>query len=218
MKPKPVSQPTFPLVHPQVEEYLYRLTPEGDPVLKEMETLGVALDFPYVGPLVGHFLFQLTYCTKAKRVFEMGSGFGYSAYWFAKAVGKEGEVIFTEAAPENAARAKEFFRKGAVERRVKIEIGDALEIIDRYPGPFDLIFIDIDKQDYPTAFHKAFSKLRQGGLLIADNVLWFGRVLTGDRDPTTEGIREFTRLIYSKKNLFTTILPLRDGVSVSVKL
>ncbi len=205
------------LVHPRVEKYLYQLLPEEDALLKEMEAYGASLDFPMVGPLVGRFLFQLAFSIKAKYIFEMGSGFGYSAYWFAKAVPGDGKVVFTEGSPKLTEKAKNFFKKGEVEERIKVEVGNALEVIDRYPGPFDLIFIDINKEDYPVAFRKALPKLRKGGLLIADNILWFGKVMTRDRDATTEGIREFTRLIYETNGLFTTILPLRDGVSVSVK-
>jgi len=214
----PFSSPTLQLTHPRVEEYLYAQTPERDAVLKEMERFGTGLDFPMVGPLVGRFLFQLAFCTKARRIFEMGSGFGYSAYWFAKAVPEDGEVICTEGSPENASRAKTFFKKGGIEKKITFEVGNAIDIIDRYSAPFDIIFIDIDKESYPEAFHKALPKLRSGGLLIADNVLWFGRVVTGDRSSSTEGIREFTRLIYTTKGLFTTILPLRDGVSISIKI
>ena len=213
----PFSSSPLELVHPRVEDYLYALTPESDPVLKEMERFGRSLDFPMVGPLVGRFLFQLACCVKANRIFEMGSGFGYSAYWFAKAISKEGEVIGTEASSENAARAKAFFKKGGIEQKITFQVGNATDIINHHPGPFDIIFIDIDKESYPDAFHKALPKLRPGGLLIADNVLWFGRVVTGDRSPSTEGIREFTRLFYTTKGLFTTIVPLRDGVSISIK-
>ena len=213
----PFAPPSFELVHPRVEEYLETLTPREDPVLLEMERLGDKLQFPIVGPLVGRLLFQLALCMKAKKIFEMGSGFGYSAFWFAKALSEGGEVIGTEGSLENVSQAKKFFKKGGIEKRVKMEIGNALEIIDRTPGPFDIVFIDIDKQDYPAAFQRALPKLRRGGLLIADNVLWFGRVITGDRDATTEGIREFTRLIYNTKDLLTTVMPLRDGVSISIK-
>lgn len=205
------------LVHPRIEEYLYDLLPEGDSLPQEMERFGESLHFPMVGPLVGRFLFQLALLTKAKNIFEMGSGFGYSAYWFAKAVPEKGRVIFTDTSPELAKTARAFLKKGGLDKKVTFEVGDALHILERYPGPFDIIFMDIDKENYPLAFRKAFPKLRDGGLLIADNVLWFGRVVTGDQDPSTEGIREFTRLIYTTKGLFTTILPLRDGVSVSIK-
>jgi len=208
--------PSFELVDPRVEEYLKALLPEEETVLKEMEQFGESRNFPLVGPLVGRFLNQLATLVGATSIFEMGSGYGYSAYWFAKAL-SEGQVVLTEGSPELAQKAKAFLKRAGMEKKTKIEVGDALEIIDRYQGPFDLIFIDIDKEDYPKAFHKALPKLKQGGALVADNVLWFGRVISGDQDETTKGIREFTRLIYQTPGLRTTIVPLRDGVSISLK-
>lgn len=217
MLSKHFSQGTLELLHPKVEAYLGGLLPEASSLLKEMEAFGKKLNFPLVGPLVGRVLFQLASTSSAKRIFEMGSGYGYSAYWFAQALPGDGEVILTEGSQDLADQARLFLKRGNVEKKSRIEVGNALDIIERYDPPFDIIFIDIDKEDYPNAFEKAFPKLREGGLLIADNVLWSGRVVTGDTSPATEGIREFTRLIYQTQELFTTILPLRDGVSVSLK-
>src|SRR6267378_2173597 len=95
---------------------------------------------------------------------------------------------------------------------------DALKLIDEVEGQFDIIFNDIDKHQYPRAFRKAVPRLRRGGLLITDNALWSGKVLNHKPDSDTAGILTYNRLIYSSKELFTTIIPLRDGVSVSVKL
>ena len=207
------------LVHPDIEKYLYQLLPERDPVLREMESLGERMQFPLVGPLVGQFLYQLTLLTGAKRIFEMGSGFGYSAYWFAKALPERGEIILTEGSKELAQKAKDYLRRGGFEKKARFEVGDAIEILEETPGPFDLVFIDIDKEQYPEAFRKVLPKLRKGGILAADNVLWFGKVVDRrDRTAATEGIREFTKLIYESDGLVTTILPLRDGISVSVKV
>ena len=206
------------LVHPDIETYLYQLLPDRDPVLEEMESVGERMQFPLVGPLVGRFLHQLVLLSGAKRIFEMGSGFGYSAYWFAKALPERGEMVLTEGSKELAQKAQAYLKRGHLEKRVKIEVGDAIEILEETPGPFDLVFIDIDKAQYPEAFRKALPKIRKGGLLVADNVLWFGKVIDrGDRTEATEGIREFTRLIYGSEEFVTTIVPLRDGVSVSVK-
>ena len=205
------------LVNAEIEEYLYRLLPERDPVLQEMESFGRSLDFPLIGPLVGRFLHQLTLLSGIKTIFEMGSGFGYSAYWFAKALPEGGKIILTEGSQELSQKAREFLRRGGIEKKAAFEMGDAVQILERTAGPFDLVFVDIDKEQYPEAFRKALPKIRKGGILAADNVLWFGKVVSRDRSPATEGIREFTRLIYGSKELMTTILPLRDGVSVSVK-
>jgi predicted O-methyltransferase YrrM len=214
---KKIETETY-IVNPNIEEYLKKLIPVEDEVLKEMEKLGEERGFPIIGPVVGRLLYQIAIMIGAKRVFEMGSGFGYSAYWFAKAVGDDGEVVFTELSQKNAQLAKDFFKRGGVDRKVQIHVGDALEILEETEGEFDIIFNDIDKEYYPIVVDKAYKKLRHGGLFITDNVLWFGRVLTDDSSPSTKGVKEFTRLLFSEKGFFTTIIPIRDGVSLSVKL
>lgn len=206
------------IINPKIEEYLRNLNPIQNKVLKEMEGLGNERGFPIIGPLVGRLLYQLAVMTGAKRVFDMGSGFGYSAYWFAKAVRDEGLVVFAELSQKNASLAKEFFRRGGLDNRVEIHVGDALQILEETDGELDIIFNDIDKQYYPLVVDKAHKKLRHGGLFITDNVLWFGRVLTDDLSPSTKGVKEFTRLLFEKKGFLTTIIPIRDGISLSVKL
>jgi predicted O-methyltransferase YrrM len=206
------------IVNPNIEEYLRGLTPVEDEVLGEMEELGRDRDFPIVGPLVGRLLYQFAVMTGATKVFEMGSGFGYSSYWFAKALGNEGLVVYTDLSQKNAKMAEEFFRRGGVEGKIRIHIGDSLKIIEQFEEEFDIIFNDIDKEYYPLVIDWAYKKLKPGGLFIADNVLWFGRVLADDPSPGTKGIKEFTRLLLAHKGFFTTIIPIRDGISLSVKL
>jgi predicted O-methyltransferase YrrM len=206
------------IVNPQIEEYLKSLSPADDTILREMEELGKERGFPIVGPLVGRLLLQLALAIGAERIFEMGSGFGYSAYWFAQALGDGGTLFFTEFSDENARLALDFFKRGKIESRIKIQVGDSLSILDRTPGQFDLIFNDIDKENYPSVVDKAFKRLRKGGLLITDNVLWSGRVLRDDDSSSTKGIKEFTRLLLSEKGFLTTIIPIRDGISISLKL
>jgi predicted O-methyltransferase YrrM len=214
---KKIETETY-IVNPDIEEYIKNLTPVEDEVLKEMEKLGEERGFPIIGPIVGRLLYQLAIMIGAKRVFEMGSGFGYSAYWFAKAVGDGGEVVFTEISQRNAQLARDFFRRGGIDKIVQIHVGDALEILEETDGEFDIIFNDIDKEYYPLVVDRAYKRLRRGGLFITDNALWFGRVLTDDLSPSTKGVKEFTRLLFSEKGFLTTIIPIRDGVSLSVKL
>ena len=206
------------IVNPEIEDYLISLTPVEDAILKEMEQYARNNDFPIVGPLVGRFLSQIALMTRAKKVLEMGSGFGYSAYWFARSVGEGGSVVFTELSAENSRLAEDYFKSAGVRDRIEIITGDALEILDNTEDEFDIIFNDIDKEYYPQVVDMAYVKLRQGGLLITDNVLWFGRVISGDNSPSTEGVREFTRLLLSREGFFTTIIPIRDGISLSLKL
>ena len=205
------------IVHPAIEEYLKSLAPEPDPVLREMEALGESRHFPIVGPLVGRLLALLALAVGARRILELGSGYGYSAYWFARALGPEGEIVCTEYSADNARLAREFFARAKLRPRITYEVGDALKLLDRHPGPFDLVFMDIDKADYPTAFPKLLPRLRSGGLLVTDNMLWRGAVLDPAEDAATRGIQAYTRLLYDAEELITVLLPIRDGVSVSLK-
>ena len=207
----------FATVTPKIDQYLEGLLVEKDPVLREMERLGRSRDFPIVGPQVGRVLFLLAKLTGAKRVFEMGSGFGYSAYWFAKALGAGGKVFQTEGSKENSKQSREFFRRGGLENKSEFLVGDALELFDKVKGAFDIVFIDMDKENYPKAFKKAKPRIRRGGLILADNVLWFGKVVDGPRDAETRGILEFTRLLFNDPEFFATILPIRDGVAVGYR-
>lgn len=205
------------IIHPAIEEYLEKLAPQSSPVFREMEERAAREDFPIVGPLVGRLLAVLARAINARTVFEMGSGFGYSGLWLASAVPDEGKVVLTDTSPSYAQEAKAYFTKAHQAHKLEFLIGDAVELLDRVPGTIDLVFIDMDKTRYPLALHKALPKLRVGGLLAADNVLWFGSVVTNDPDPDVVAIKQFGRLLYETPNLWSTVLPLRDGVSISVK-
>ncbi len=183
-----------------------------------MEEMAREKNIPIVGRQVGSFLYQLAITINAKRIFELGSAFGYSAYWFAKAVGIDGQVYFTDLSKDNIVIAKDFIKLVGFEERIHIHFGDGALILDESSGEFDIIFNDIEKEDYPQVIDKAYKKLRTGGLFITDNVLWHGRVISEDKSPATEGVREFTKLLMSHKGFYTTIVPIRDGLSISVKL
>ncbi|NIM02432.1 MAG: methyltransferase domain-containing protein [Acidobacteria bacterium] len=205
------------LVDPDIDRYLGRWASMDDPVVAEMEALAGERGFPIVGPQVGRLLLALARSIGARRILELGSGFGYSAWWFATATGPEGRVILTEGSSDNAVRARDFLDRAGLGERVEIRVGDALELALEYHGPFDIVFNDIDKQDYPRALPVALERLRPGGLFITDNMLWQGRVLDEDgADEATRGVLDLTRALYAEPDLDTTILPIRDGVSVSV--
>ena len=206
------------IVNSQIVDYLLNVTPERDEVLEDMEQYALARNFPIIGPLVGRLLYVLTKAIQAERILELGSGFGYSAYWFAKGLSKNGQVICTEDNPDNAEHAQVYFHRAKIANKVNFLVGDSLKLIDEVDGQFDIIFNDIDKHQYPKAYRKAVPRLRKGGLLISDNVLWSGQILEKRPDADTAGILTYNRLIYSSKELFTTIIPLRDGISISIKL
>jgi caffeoyl-CoA O-methyltransferase len=202
---------------PEVEDYLYAMLPPRDEVLAEMEAEASKNDVPIVGPAVARILYQLATISGAKRIFEMGSAIGYSTIWWARAVGEGGRVVYTDGDRKNADKARRYFERAGVSKRITLRVGDAFEFLSEEKEQYDIIFNDVDKIDYPRAFRLALPRLKSGGLFIADNVLWSGRVAKANPDAATKAILEFNKLIYGSKDLFTTILPIRDGVAVCVK-
>jgi caffeoyl-CoA O-methyltransferase len=205
------------ITHDDVERYMYKMLPPRDVVLEEMEAKAKKRDIPIVGPAVARLFFQLAMMTKAKRVFEMGSAIGYSTIWWARAVGARGEVFYSDGDPKNAKEAEGYFKRAGVAGRIHILVGNSLDLIRQVKGDFDIVFNDVDKHYYPDVFKLAVPRVRKGGLFITDNVLWSGRVARPRADAWTRRIQEFNRLIYSSKNLYTTVLPIRDGVAVCWK-
>lgn len=201
----------------KVERYLYGILPRRDPVLAEMEAYAKRRNVPIIGPAVGRLLYLLAKISGAKRIFEMGSAIGYSVIWLARAAGPGAEIYYTEGDPENARRARNYCRRAGVAGRISFLVGNALKLIGDVPGKFDLIFIDVDKHQYPAALRKALPRLRRGGLLITDNTLWSGRVAKRAADRKTRAIQQFNRQVYSSRKLFPVIIPLRDGVAVCRK-
>lgn len=205
------------ILNSNIDDYLQRLSDLPDPALAEMEERAADKGFPIVGPQVGRVLYQLARLGGAARILELGSGFGYSAYWFGKALGPEGQITLTEFSIQNIELAKAFLARGRFQCSFDYRVGNALQILEASEGPYDIIFNDVDKHQYPAVFGPAAARLRSGGLLITDNVLWSGRVLDADPDKDTRGVLEYTRLIFESPDFFSSILPIRDGVSVSLK-
>jgi caffeoyl-CoA O-methyltransferase len=202
---------------PDVEDYIYAMLPLRDEVLTEMEADASKNNVPIVGPAVARVLYQLAVISGAKKIFEMGSAIGYSTIWWARAVGDGGRVIYTDGDPKNADKARRYFERAGVSQRITVRVGDAFEFLSEEKEQYDIIFNDVDKIDYPRVFRLALPRLKSGGLFITDNVLWSGRVAKPNPDANTKAIMEFNKLIYGSKDLFTTILPIRDGVAVCIK-
>jgi caffeoyl-CoA O-methyltransferase len=206
------------IVNPAVAKYMLDLLPERDPVLRDMEEQARRRDIPIVGPAVARVLYQYARLIQAKKVFEMGSAIGYSTLWWARAVGQDGEVFYTDGDKKNAAEARGYFQRAGVEGRIRIQTGDALELLSEQKQEFDIIFNDVDKEDYPRVLHLVGNRLRKGGLFITDNVLWSGRVTqTKAEDESTRAIQEFNQRLYAMPEFFPTIIPLRDGLAVALK-
>jgi caffeoyl-CoA O-methyltransferase len=206
-------------IQDDVEQYVYELLPERDAVASEMERYAEEHRVPIIGPAVARLLALFTLVSGAKRIFEMGSAIGYSTIWLARAAGPKGKVHYTDGDPANAQRAREYFRRAGVAKRIDVQVGDALELLEKTTGKFDLIFNDVDKHQYPDALRAALPKLRRGGLFITDNTLWSGKAArpASADDARTLGVQEFNRLVYASKELYPVLIPLRDGVTVCRK-
>ena len=203
---------------PAVEDYIYSMLPPRDEVLTGIEAQAAQRKIPIVGPAVGRILYQLAQMVGAKTVFELGSAIGYSTIWWARAVGEGGRVIYTDGDRKKAEEARGYFDRAGVSGRITLKTGDALELLSEEKQQFDIIFNDVDKEDYPRVFKLVSPRLRKGGLFVTDNVLWRGRV--AEKKPSeasTKAILEFNRLLYGSPEFFTTILPIRDGVAVAIK-
>jgi caffeoyl-CoA O-methyltransferase len=202
----------------QINDYLEKLYDDGNPVRLAMEELAQRLDFPIIGPLVGPHLFQLTRMIDARRVFELGSGYGYSALFFARAVGPEGEIHCTELSEENIRLAKHFLTQAGLWERVTYHQEEATTALRQIGGLWDIIYNDVDKEDYPETIDLAYQHLRPGGLFITDNIFWHGRPFSqADQSPATRGVVEFTHQLFDHPGFVTTIYPVRDGLAVALR-
>lgn len=208
-----------PLVSPELDRYLIDILPPRDPVLAEIETAARERDVPIVGPAVATLLALLAHSIGARRICELGSAIGYSTAFFARAVGPGGSVLYTDGSEKNAREATGYFERMGLSDRIDVRVGDAVTTLQSTPGEFDVVFIDIDKDGYPEALEAAAPRVRPGGLLLADNVLWSGKVADpAVRDAATEGIREFNRGLFARRDFESVIVPLRDGVAIARKL
>ena len=218
LETKPTWRHYGHITSPAVDDYLFSLLPPRDEVLAEIEAEATKRKIPIVGPTVGRVLYQLATLIHAGTVFELGSAIGYSTIWWARAVGKNGKVYYTDGDRKNADQARKYFERTGVAERINIGVGDALELLSEHKQEFDVIFNDVDKEDYPRVFRLATSRLRKGGLFITDNVLWSGRVADPrNKEASTKAILEFNRLLYDSPDFLTSILPIRDGLAVAVK-
>ncbi|HAM53305.1 MAG TPA: O-methyltransferase [Nitrospiraceae bacterium] len=204
------------ITEPKIEKYLMKLSREADRHILEMERIAKQRDFPIVDRLVGRLLFVLTKLKNPKLIVELGSGFGYSAYWFARALEK-GRVVLIDTLQDNIDYAKKTFQQARLAHKAEFRVGNAIERAKDYNN-IDILFIDIDKHQYLEAVQKLLANLNDNALIIADNSLWHGRVVGKKRDRDTVGIRKFNEYLFSHRDFFTTVLPLRDGVLVAYKL
>jgi predicted O-methyltransferase YrrM len=207
-------------------EFARMLGPDPDDVIAEMDAQADAEGFPTVGPAVGGWLQVLAGTVEAERVFEFGSGFGYSAYWFARALPADGEVVLTEVDAAELDEAREYLARGGFDDIARFELGDAIETVDEYDGPFDVVLIDNEKHRYREAFEAVREKVAPGGLVLADNAVTAGVVdfdalsalVAGedaDANEHTAGVYEYLERVGEDPAFETALLPLGEGVAVS---
>lgn len=208
------------LISPQVSYYLDSLVPPREPEMHAMEEIAAKTNFPIIGPASGYLCYLVARMIGAQRIFELGSGYGYSTAWFAKAVKENGggEVFHVVWDADLSSRARRHMSALGFGELVTFREGEAVQTLRETEGPFDLIFNDIDKEGYPAALDVIESKLRPGGVLIIDNMLWHGRIFdSSDKSPATEGVREFTRRVTRDPKWIAGLLPVRDGLIVAMK-
>lgn len=208
------------LTYPAAQDYITALVPPREKELQEMEAYAEEHDFPIIGPACGYYCYQLARMIQAKSVFELGSGYGYSTAWFAKALKENGGGIVHHTVwdEELSQRARSHLVRLGCADLVQFHISEAVEALQKTDGLFDIIFNDIDKEAYPASLLVIKEKLRPGGLLIIDNMLWHGRIFDKtDTSPATQGVHEFTRQITQDKDWIVSLTPMRDGMIVAYK-
>ncbi len=205
------------IVNPEIERYMLGLLPPRDEVLAEMEAVAARRNVPIIGPAVARVLAQLVMATGAKRIFELGSAIGYSTIWLARAAGKNAEVHYTDGSPDNAREAQRYFERAGVSSVIQVHVGDALASLARVKGEFDFIFNDVDKEGYPAVLEAVPPRLKKGGIFVTDNTLWHEAVLN-PQEASDKSVVDFNQKLYRSSQFFTTLLPIRDGICVSLKL
>lgn len=203
-----------------VQEYLTSLVPPREPELQKMEEIAEKNDFPIIGPVCGYYCYQLARMLNAKSVFELGSGYGYSTAWFAKAVRENGGGVVHHTVWDDdlSKRAQAHLSALGFADLVQFHNAEAVQTLRETDGPFDIIFNDIDKEGYPDSLPVIKEKLRHGGVLIIDNMIWSGRVYDhSNHEKNTEAVRRFTRDITSDLDWIVSLIPARDGMIVAYK-
>ena len=209
------------ILSPQLTEYLSNLVPPRPPEMQKMEAYAEERDFPIIGPICGHLCYQIARTSGAKSIFELGSGYGYSTAWFARAVKENGggEVHHVVWDDELSNKARVHLNALGYDGLIKYTVGEAIQALHAAKGAFDLVFMDIDKQDYVKALPVITEKLRVGGILIIDNILWSGKIFDEkDLSPATKAIRETTGMLSSSDRWVTSVIPIRDGLLVATKI
>lgn len=206
------------IVYAEIDNYIDGLANRGDAALRAVEKQGIDEGWPIVGAAEGSLLHVLARSVRAKRILELGTAIGYSGTWLARALVDGGELVTVEFNPKTAALAQKNFEKTGVSSKVRIVVGTADQALRELKGPFDFIFNDIDKVGYPAVLEPCIERVRLGGLLVTDNVLWHGDVARKDRSPEVMAIRTYNERLSKDPRMIASVIPLRDGVSIASKI
>jgi predicted O-methyltransferase YrrM len=203
-------------------EYLDQLISQTDPLLREMEGYGAEHNVPSADREVAWFVEITARAINAKRCLEIGMAIGYTTIHLARSVGADGEVVTIDPSDEMIAAAEGYLNRAGLRNRVRIERGKALDVIPLLKDTFDLIFIDALKEEYSDYLRLSLPRLRNGGVVIVDNLLWGGQVAGEIRSPDQEGstnaLREFNKYFVNHPKLRAEVLPVGDGLGYAVKI
>lgn len=206
------------ITYDYIDDYLYRMAAPRDPLLEKMEEYADTNNVPIIGPLVGRLIYNLAKMSQSKKILEIGTAIGYSGIWLARAIAPvKGNLTTIDMNPERVNIARRNIAEAGLERSVKVIQGSALEVLPTLKDEYDMVFLDSDKDVYPDVFKMSLSLLRKGGLFVADNALWGGDVAKGGKSKDTQSMIKFNKVVAGSAGLSTVILPLRDGVLVSLK-
>jgi caffeoyl-CoA O-methyltransferase len=206
------------ITYDYIDDYLYRMAAPRDLLLEKMEEYADSNAVPIIGPLVGRLLYNLAKASQSRKILEIGTAIGYSGIWLARAIAPlKGSLTTIDMDPERVKIAKKNISDAGLGQSVKVVEGNVLKVLPTLREEFDMIFLDSDKDVYPDAFKMSLPMLRKGGLFVADNALWGGDVAKGGKSKDTQSMIKFNRLVSESRGLSTVIVPLRDGVLVSLK-
>ncbi len=212
-----------------IQRFVRVAGPDHDEIQDEMAAYADEHGFPTVGQEVGGVLRLLARLTDAERIFEFGSGYGYSAYWFLKGMDDDGHVILTEFDADELDMARDFFSRAGLTEQATFEHGDAVAIVDDHDGPFDVVLVDHQKSRYAEAFERVRDKVPVGGVVVADNLTspadadaLLAYLEDGDEsvlpDDTTRGIADYLGVVRGDDDFETIVLPVGEGLAVSTRI
>lgn len=210
------------IVTKETDEYLEKILPPRDPVLRSLEKYAEKNDIPILGPHIGNLLSVLARSCGAKRILEVGTAIGYSGIWLARvAATNSGKLTTIENDREMKDIAEDSFRKAGLEDSVEIVFDDARKAVPRLAesADFDMVLMDVgEKKLYIELLEECVKALRKGGVLIADDTLWHGSVvIPTENDSDTRVMRKYNRMVLKDERLESIVVPIGDGVTIAVK-